>query len=80
MQLDGDPYWKRFSMEKMDWLPLPAVNLADADLAGNQSSLYVLDRRAADLRKYNLSDLKQTALVNLVKYGDRFGAIFCGMQ
>jgi hypothetical protein len=65
MQLQGEPYWKRFSMEKKDWLPLPPVSLSTVDLAANLSSLFVLDRNAGELRKYNLSDLAPTGSVKL---------------
>lgn len=78
MQLQGDPFWKRFSMEKKDWLPLPPVDLSTVDLAGNRSSIFVLDRGAAEVRKYNLSDLNLTGSGKLDGAGKQFLAIRAG--
>jgi hypothetical protein len=43
MQLQGEPFWKRFSLEKKEWLPLPPANLLTVAMAGNRSNLFVLD-------------------------------------
>ena len=62
-RMEGAPYWKRFSLTRNEWLPLPEINLSNAHLTGNLTALYVLDRGAAELRKYSLVDLRllQTA-------------------
>lgn len=65
MQFLGDPFWKRFSMEKKAWLPLPPMTSSTVDLAGNRSSLIVLDRAAAEVRRYRLSDLTLAATTKL---------------
>ncbi len=72
------PYWKRFSMTKRDWLPLPEADLATASLAGNRSSLFVLDRKAGELRSYNLSDLAPIATRRLDDVQGEISSIHAG--
>lgn len=78
MQLLGDPFWKRFSMEKREWLPLPPMNYSTADLAGNRSSLIILDRGATEVRRYQLSDLKLVATAKLNLSNEQVFAIRAG--
>ncbi|MHA3772930.1 hypothetical protein ACXR0O_15455 [Verrucomicrobiota bacterium sgz303538] len=78
MQLQGEPFWKRFSMEKKQWLPLPDVNLSTVDLAGNLSSLFVLDRGAAEVRRYRLTDLALQATGKVALTGEQLFAIRAG--
>jgi hypothetical protein len=65
MQFVGDPFWKRFSMEKKEWLPLPPANYSTSILAGNRSNIFVLDRSAAEVRRYQLPDLQLAATAKL---------------
>ncbi|MEI8107141.1 MAG: hypothetical protein WCI46_04930 [Verrucomicrobiota bacterium] len=65
LELEGAPYWRRFSFEKNDWLPLPAGDLTDVHLAGNLSALFVLDRKAGEVRKFTLSDLQAAGAAKL---------------
>lgn len=78
MQCLGDPFWKRFSMEKREWLPLPSLNSSTVDLAGNLSHLFVLDRSAAEVRSYQLSDLKLVATGKLDLPNEQVFAIRAG--
>lgn len=65
LELEGAPHWRRFSFEKNDWLPLPAGDLEDVALAGNLSALFVLDRKAGEVRKFALSDLQPAGSAKL---------------
>ena len=65
VQFESAPYWKRFSIERKDWLPLPPINPSVVDLTGDLSSIYALDRGAAVVRKYALEDLRLLAEVKL---------------
>src|SRR5207244_6174918 len=78
MQLEGAPFWKRFSMEKKAWLPLPPVNLSTVDMAGNRSRLFILDRGAAEVRSYNLSDLSPVGSAKVDALGNQFFCIRAG--
>jgi hypothetical protein len=64
-RLDGPPYWKRFSMTRKEWLPLPPVNLTNAWVAGNLNALFILDRSTSDVRKFGLADLRPLGAVKL---------------
>ncbi len=77
-QLKSAPYWKRFSMEKGEWLDLPQVNLSAVELAGSESSLYVLDRTAAEVRKFDLRDLKLSGSAKLGELAETFYSIQAG--
>lgn len=65
LELEGAPHWRRFSFEKNDWLPLPPGDLTDVTLAGNLSALFVLDRKAGEVRKFALSDLQPAGAAKL---------------
>ena len=65
LQFDGPPFWKRFSLTRNEWLPLPPMNLTDVHITGNATALFVLDRGAAEVRKFMLTDLKQVNSVKL---------------
>ncbi|MGV3533316.1 MAG: hypothetical protein ACO1QR_13175, partial [Chthoniobacteraceae bacterium] len=78
MQLNGAPYWKRFSMEKKTWLPLPPMNPATADLAGNRSSLIVLDRAAREVKRYQLTDLSEAAAAKIDLPGEELFTVRAG--
>lgn len=78
MQLESAPYWKRFSLEKKTWLPLPPMNAANADLAGNRSSLIVLDRAAREVKRYQLSDLSEAAAAKIDLPGEELFTVRAG--
>jgi len=77
MQLDAAPFWKRFSLERNEWLPLPPLDLSNAYVTGNLSSLFILQRASGELRKYDLADLKQTAGTQLAA-GEPYIAVLTG--
>ena len=64
-QFDGAPYWKRFSLSRNEWLPLPPVKLENVYVTGNAAGLYVLDRGAGEVRKFAISDLRELASAKL---------------
>jgi hypothetical protein len=78
MQFVGDPFWKRFSMEKKEWLALPPANYSSCDLAGNRSSIFVLDRSTAEIRRYRLSDLQHVSTAKLNVTDEQVFAIRAG--
>ena len=66
LHLDSAPFWKRFSFEKSEWLPLPlGSEQATASVTGNLSALFVLDRGARVVRKYRLPDLEPAGMASL---------------
>lgn len=77
MRLDGPPFWKRFSMTKNTWLPLPAGNLANAYVTGNLDAIFILDRGAAEIRKYSLADLRPLVGTKLA-VGNEYVAVLAG--
>ena len=77
MQFGSAPFWKRFSFTSNDWEPMPPGNLSSADVAGNLHAIYILDRGAAEVRKYALADLALMASVKLPT-GKEFLAILAG--
>lgn len=77
MQLDGPPFWKRFSMTKNAWLPLPAGILANCYVTGNLDAIFVLDRGAAEIRKYSLADLRPVVGTKLA-VGHDYVAVLAG--
>ena len=58
MEFETAPYWKRFSFEKKDWLPLPSGDYSNVYCTGNLDSILLLDRAASEVRKYGLPDLR----------------------
>ncbi|MEI8107142.1 MAG: hypothetical protein WCI46_04935 [Verrucomicrobiota bacterium] len=77
MRLDGPPFWKRFSMTKNAWLPLPPGNLANCYVTGNLDAIFVLDRGAAEIRKYRLADLRPVVGTKLA-VGHEYVAVLAG--
>jgi len=71
------PHWKRFSFEKLDWLPLPPGDDANIAIAGNLSSLFVLDFSTGVVGKYRLSDLEPQGKTSLPTTGE-YAAILAG--
>jgi hypothetical protein len=72
VQLQAQPHWKRYSLEKKEWLPLPNVSLSDCDLAGNLSHLFVLNRANSQLSRYRLTDLTLAGSVRLQLAGEQW--------
>ena len=75
-RLDGPPYWKRFSMTRKEWLPLPPMNLTNAWVTGDLSALFILDRSTGDVRKFGLADLRPLGAIKLP--ADEYAAILAG--
>jgi len=76
-RLEGPPFWKRFSLTRQAWLPLPAVNLSNVFVTGNLNALFILDRGAAEVRKYSLADLHPLGAIKLPA-GTEYPAILAG--
>lgn len=65
LQLEGAPYWKRFSMARKAWLPLPPCDLSHAFFAGNLTHLFLLDRVAHEVKSFALLDLQAARSIKL---------------
>lgn len=65
LQLDGSPYWKRFSFEKNAWLPLPSDDLSHVSLSGNLSALFLLNPETGEVKKYLLQGLQPAGSTKL---------------
>ena len=76
-ELEDAPYWKRFSFEKNDWLPLPPGNLSNVSITGNLSALFILDRGLNEVRKYYLPTLQAAGSVKLPGT-EQYAAILAG--
>jgi len=71
-QFDAAPYWKRFSLEKNSWLPLPELDLSKVQVAGNQESLFVLSPSSHEVRRYQGDTLQLKATAHLPAGNDHF--------
>ena len=78
IEFDGAPFWKRFSVTKKAWLPLPEANLGESDLTGNLTHLFVLDRSKGRVTSYGLSDLAKAKEMTFPAEAIRYRAIRAG--
>ncbi len=78
IEFDGAPFWKRFSVTKKAWLPLPEANLSESDLTGNLTHLFVLDRSKGRVTSYGLSDLAKAKEMTLPAEASPYRAIRAG--
>jgi hypothetical protein len=58
-KLDGAPFWKRLSLEKGEWLPLPKEDLTTAVLAGNKEAIFLAQPATRQIRRYNAQTLAE---------------------
>jgi hypothetical protein len=66
LELEGPPFWKRFSLERKEWLPLPSGSQSQSsNLTGNLSDLFVLTRGSGTVKRFRLSDLAELAATRL---------------
>jgi len=77
LELEGAPFWKRFSLEKNDWLPLPPGDPNSLAFTANLTSLFVLDRSVGEVRKYRLADLSPLGSAKLPA-GEAYLSILAG--
>jgi hypothetical protein len=70
LELEDAPFWKRFSLEKNSWLPLPPGEASSFAFTANLTSLFVLDRSAGEIRKYRLEDLSPLGSAKLPSGGE----------
>lgn len=75
VELAGDPYWKLFWFEKMDWLPLPG-DLSSASVTGNLDTLFIYDHKTSEVSRYSLPDLALLSSQKQPEHGN--AAIFAG--
>ncbi|WP_265596148.1 hypothetical protein [Verrucomicrobium sp. BvORR106] len=68
LKLEGAPYWKRLSLEKRDWLPLPAEPLEECRVAGNEESLFVLVPKERRLTRYDAATLQREVSIQIPEH------------
>lgn len=65
LRLEGAPYWKRLSLEKRDWLPLPTEPLEECRVAANEDAIFVLVPKERRLTRYDAATLAKEASVQV---------------
>ncbi|WP_265596145.1 hypothetical protein [Verrucomicrobium sp. BvORR106] len=68
LRLEGAPYWKRISLEKRDWLPLPAEPLEECRVAANEEALFVLMPKERRLTRYDAVTLAKEVSVQVPEH------------
>lgn len=57
-RLEQSPFWKRLSVERGEWLPLPQEELSSARLTGNKDAIFVLQPASREISRYDSKTLE----------------------